>query len=631
MLLDQLQAFIHGKSHSNKNIITSDKQMAYVTSTGVVKPYASVDSYDKTSGMHGCPRDTTTLNQKWDSLGYAVGSQMQTGQSCGKEGTFLQSNLPLPTFDVNDYLYTHPELLQEGILNEEQAYNHWNTIGKLQGWSPNAQFSNQLQSLGKIGYVDLDTQMHPVSQDAYVYDGTYTNTMSSLQGRSMISCSSAIPLLQYGEACLIKCNGFYMNVDDTTNMIINSTIKQWVIQPLDQINMNTPVKFGDQIIITDSVSCADNCKVAYYNKDTSTMMTGPLASGTAFYILPVEGSSYALQSVIQYGTPFIFQYVPQDEYEYNTLAGLDTGGNDIGSFPNSSIDDCETLCNTNQDCVGFVYSAASQTCWLKNSNMYPIGSAASQPNNNLSIMIRNKVLTKKAYIPANENTIAFGDTAQSFIFMPLSDSLSMECNLSELQQQCNVMGQECIGFIHSPSTNTWQTLSSSPTTDQITLEERSQSVYLKKANASLVGCPTTTEWTEASQFSNYVQGSEYQANVDGQCTMVDVSSLEEQVNTVKDRNTQRMKRGQRIVNQYNQRDTANQLTYQQLGQQNKKGQQNVQEYQDVKARMKNTSQNPTVTQQNIDSLIMDTYYQSHIMMWGTAAVVITAILLIRKL
>ena len=113
--------------------------------------------------------------------------------------------------------------------------------------------------------------------------------------------------------------------------------------------------------------------------------------------------------------------------------------------------------------------------------------------------------------------------------------------------------------------------------------------------------------------------------------MVDVSSLEEQVNTVKKRNNQQMKKGQRIVNQYNQRDKANQLAYQQLGQQSKKGQQHVQEYQDVKASMKNISQDPTVTQQNIDSQIMDTYYQSHIMMWGTAAVVITAILLIRKL
>jgi hypothetical protein len=630
MLLDQLQAFIHGKSHSNKNIITSDKQMAYVTSTGVVKPYASVDSYDKTSGMHGCPRDTTTLNKKWDSLGYAVGSQMQTGQSCGQEGKFVQSTLPLPTFDAKYYLDTHPELVQSGILNEEQAYNHWNTIGKLQGWSPNAEFPKQLQSLGKIGYIDLDTQMHPVSQNAYVYDGTYKNNTTSLQGRSMISCSSPIPLLKYGDVCLIKYNGFYMNIDDTSNMIINRTLKSWVLQPLGQFHANTPVKFGDQIILTDSLSCGDNCKVAYYNKDTSTMMTGPLASGTAFYILPAEGSSYASQSVIQHGTPFIFQYVPNDEYEYKKLSGLDTGGNDIGAFTNKRVEDCESLCDTTPGCSGFVYLDSGQRCWLKNNRMYPIGPGKSQPNNNLSIRVRNKVLTKKAYIPMNENKITFGDTGHSFISMPLSDTLSMECNLSELQQKCNQM-RDCIGFIHSPSTHTWQAMSSSPTTNQITSEERKQTIYLKKATASLAGCPSTTEWTDASQFSNYVQGSEYEANVKGQCKMADVSSLEEDVNAFKEQNNQRMKTGQRMVNQYNQLDKSTQMTYQQLGQQNKKGQQQLQEYQHVKKSMKNISENPTANQQNVDSQLMTSYYNQHIMLWGTAAVVIMAILVSRKL
>jgi hypothetical protein len=214
--------------------------------------------------------------------------------------------------------------------------------------------------------------------------------------------------------------------------------------------------------------------------------------------------------------------------------------------------------------------------------------------------------------------------------MPLSDTLSMECNLSELQQKCNQM-RDCIGFIHSPSTHTWQAMSSSPTTNQITSEERKQTIYLKKATASLAGCPSTTEWTDASQFSNYVQGSEYEANVKGQCKMADVSSLEEDVNAFKEQNNQRMKTGQRMVNQYNQLDKSTQMTYQQLGQQNKKGQQQLQEYQHVKKSMKNISENPTANQQNVDSQLMTSYYNQHIMLWGTAAVVIMAILVSRKL
>ena len=73
------------------------------------------------------------------------------------------------------------------------------------------------------------------------------------------------------------------------------------------------------------------------------------------------------------------------------------------------------------------------------------------------------------------------------------------------------------------------------------------------------------------------------------------------------------------------------MTYQQLGQQNKKGQQQLQEYQHVKKSMKNISENPTANQQNVDSQLMTSYYNQHIMLWGTAAVVILAILVSRKL
>lgn len=69
---------------------------------------------------------------------------------------------------------------------------------------------------------------------------------------------------------------------------------------------------------------------------------------------------------------------PPPTYNYDYIGYFDSPYNDLTSIssPNLSVADCKTTCSSIQACAGFAYapSSSTNTCWLKNSNMYPKGS-----------------------------------------------------------------------------------------------------------------------------------------------------------------------------------------------------------------------------------------------------------------
>jgi hypothetical protein len=71
---------------------------------------------------------------------------------------------------------------------------------------------------------------------------------------------------------------------------------------------------------------------------------------------------------------------------YNKIAGYDSAGNDLGSIGNSSVSGCETACNGNEACAGFVFSTDTNTCYPKNSSMYPKG--VRTPNSKTDLYVR---------------------------------------------------------------------------------------------------------------------------------------------------------------------------------------------------------------------------------------------------
>ena len=629
-LVEQIQKFVEGSSKGNKNIHTSDNKLAYITSTGLAKPYASLDSYEKTAGQNGCPRSYLTLTEKWDSLGYASGTQMQTGQSCGKEGTFLQSSVPDTKFDANYYLQSHPELKTSGILNKQQAYDHWKKVGSEQGWSPHPQFDKQIQSLGKVGYIDLDTQLHEVSNDAYVYDGNYTMNKSTMIGRSMVSCSGPIPLLIYGSPVLLKKDNTYASTQNNT-VTFSSSKQTWYIQPIDLLNKNTPVLYGDVVVLTNTLDCGTGCSVGYYNQDTHTMMVGPSTKGNTFHILPPPNTPYTNKGQIKLGDPFLLQYTPEaDQYEYKDIEkGRDTGGNDIKSYKYTTTEQCKAYCEETPNCAGYVHAPYSDNCWLKTNKMYPIGTSNYKLNDNRNITIRTQLLPKKASV--QQGIVVFQDAGDLFTTMPPDDTLSSRCDLNELQKECNIMGKDCIGFVHSPATQTWQPLKPNPT-GSIKLSDTTQAVYLKNANTSLTDCPTNVNWVDASQFSNYVKGEEFKAGVTGQCKPMDVNSLTDRVKEFREQGKQQLEEGKQKIQQYNEINSSTHNTYQQLATQYNKGEKQLKEYRTAKKSMKHITKNPTSNQSVTDSEILGNYYHTNSILWGVgSAVIIIAVIASRKL
>jgi len=96
-----------GNIYLNKNIQFKNSVIAYVTNKGVVKKYATLDMFNKTAGLNGCPdKNYVNVNMDWISaydvagatiqmptIGSVrgpkliVGAPMTRGESCGNEGS----------------------------------------------------------------------------------------------------------------------------------------------------------------------------------------------------------------------------------------------------------------------------------------------------------------------------------------------------------------------------------------------------------------------------------------------------------------------------------------------------------------------------------------------------------------
>jgi archaellum component FlaC len=76
---------------------------------------------------------------------------------------------------------------------------------------------------------------------------------------------------------------------------------------------------------------------------------------------------------------------------YTTIQNSDTQGNDIqgAAFGNATIDSCQSACNTNSDCAGFVFDSANSYCWPKTNGMYPFGGPLTSDTNS-TIYIRGR-------------------------------------------------------------------------------------------------------------------------------------------------------------------------------------------------------------------------------------------------
>jgi hypothetical protein len=306
--IDTLKKYVGGKKYANKNIKTKDA-VGYVTATGVSKQYKNNVDFQATAGKNNCPSDFIQLTPNWEDLGFPVGSLMKPGQSCGNENTYVQAEPPKTDFDWKFYLKQNPDLGNAGLTTEQQANNHWNTYGKQEGRLPNGTIMASMATLGKVGYIDVDTTIHTVP-------GTPTGdykaflSRSNVTGTQMADCSRPIPVLKYGVPVTFVQNNQKGSLQ-TSSMAFGTTSSEFFFRPPPgDDRQGQTINYGDQVCITTSSSSRTECgwwgcKVASVNS-SKQMFFGPGGEKTpTFYIIPPLEHFDLMRTPMKYGFPFL--------------------------------------------------------------------------------------------------------------------------------------------------------------------------------------------------------------------------------------------------------------------------------------------------------------------------------------
>lgn len=331
--LKRTAEFKNATEYANKTIQTSDGRYGYVTDTGVVKPYA--DSALSTR----CPHEVVNLTKTWHGLNYPVGSMMAKNQSCGNEGRYVQS---IPSKDT-------------AVANYASA--------------------------GKVGYIDLDTNLHQVQGVDYL--DVYTTVDQKIKGAKMKDCSKKPTSVKYSDRVYIATRN---TTGHLTAFMNNMSVLEFSPQASDGFVLkpspetkNVFIKYGDRVVISNGT-----LKNAFLNGANNLLEFG--SSESLFYFQPPIGSTFKSGDPLLYGNQVTIAFTP--ETDYTTMCGWygckvgymnqnnhlqfdrgETGRGGTTSFtiqssPEPSIyneacdvDKLKQECNLDSNCVGFIFAS----------------------------------------------------------------------------------------------------------------------------------------------------------------------------------------------------------------------------------------------------------------------------------
>jgi hypothetical protein len=225
----------------------------------------------------------------------------------------------------------------------------------------------------------------------------------------------------------------------------------------------------------------DGNLVLYTNSQTSSCSASKSANGktvgnsttNALYQLENMGLKSNMGKVAYVDENSKIHAYPSNNIQYNTtyttIKGIDNPGNDIAgaAFGNATVESCETACNNNNKCAGFVYANNTNVCYPKDSNMYPSGSI--QMNSNTDLYTKNKnPITPPIGVPLTANNTDT-NTFQNYIdggsldnSYGLANATSVQKKqLSQLQIKMNLLSKQISGLTtrFETGTNTAETQS----------------------------------------------------------------------------------------------------------------------------------------------------------------------------
>ena len=146
---------------------------------------------------------------------------------------------------------------------------------------------------------------------------------------------------------------------------------------------------GNLVLYTSQT--AENCKKI--NND----YTGGGENANALYEFENNGFLTNLGKIAYIDSETNLREYPSSLIEksnkYELINNYDSYGNDISQTTSSSGENgCIDSCNANADCSGFVYQPNGNTCYLKNSSMYPVGKKQFYQDSGLIMGIRKPQL-----------------------------------------------------------------------------------------------------------------------------------------------------------------------------------------------------------------------------------------------
>jgi hypothetical protein len=674
--LDTIQKFISGSDYAGDTIQTSDGRLAYVTKTGVAKQYTSMNVYNATANKHGCTSTPVQLEPKWSDLGFPIGSIMKTGQSCGNEGKYVQSAPPTNDFDASFYIQNNADLKD---FSPQQAANHWNTYGVKEGRLPNNDILTSMSNLGKVGYVDLNTNLHSVPVS---YTGKYTSysAPANVTGANMEDCT---PEVKYGEQVFMLSNKRFGRMNNASMLEFGSSKTTLYLRPsIGRWMPGYPVKYGDKVSIT---STSDNwftqcgwwgCKVGRVNPQTLLFEFGPGGNlgGTTFVVTPPPGSAYQEGSILKYGFPFTLvasivlagDTLRQDQSLYPGQSLMSSNGEYRLTYQTDGnvciyrIDGSSVWCSRKTHNPGRLTMQSDGNLVAYNKRGIPkfainSGGGRNRPyrftiqTNGEAVVYDNKraiwgtgnarassvetiPLSKIGYV--RNNLLAFGSVNQSqnssiFTFSPTD--LKIQCKLNELQMKCNQ--RDCSGFIHSPNDNTWQPISSSSSPDDFKISAVRPNVYVKDAKVNMRDASCTQDKTyliDPDQFQHYIRGNNFTVNGKNQCQAMDMKPIRQGQVKYDKENQKMMNRGNYIANQY--RKNNAQVWRRKNNNVELNLDDKTDEYEKTESEIKTLINNNTGTyqQQKEDIEILNTQNRMHAIAWSLLAIITVSVVISRS-
>jgi hypothetical protein len=135
---------------------------------------------------------------------------------------------------------------------------------------------------------------------------------------------------------------------------------------------------------------------------------------------------------------------------YTKLENVNSPNNDIpgAAYGNATVDQCQTSCNNNPECAGFVFDV-NNYCWPKNSGMYPAANTLTPYANDFTYIKNATPLTPPVGVPnttRNLDSITYknylnGGALSSKYGLANATSVQQQ-QLAQLQSRMNLLSNQ---------------------------------------------------------------------------------------------------------------------------------------------------------------------------------------------